>query len=132
MRAVLPNLELLEYQARLAIKNNNILSTKRRLYFEKHGHEYYGTNIELDCQVFSQVWGSTCTAFDSTKNGEPAIGGSAMTKAYTTVFHEPVLDVYIVFVDNKICYIVDTPTEYFLEDLKTQNLRAVSEASEFY
>ena len=127
MKIKLPNLELLEYQAKLALKNNNILKAKRRIYYEKEGYEFYG-DIELTCEMFSQLWENSNTAFDLDEKKGPKIH----TTAYVVVFYEKICNVYIVFVDNKICYIVDNPNEYFKEDLQKHELRGIREAQEFY
>lgn len=123
----LPNLELLEYQAKLAIKSNNILKAKRRIHYEKEGYEFYG-DIEMSCEVFPQVWETTATAFDLVEEGPEKL----QTHAYTVVFYEEVCNAYVVFVNNKLCYIVDNPSEYFKEDLKKHELRGIGEAREFY
>lgn len=127
MKIKLPNLELLEYQAKLALKNNNILKAKRRLYYEKEGYEFYG-DIELTCEMFSQIWETTNTAFDLDENNAP----KSHTTTYTVVFYERVCNVYVVFVDNKLCYVVDNPNEFFKEDLSKHELRGIREAREFY
>lgn len=127
MKIKLPNLELLEYQAKLALKNNNILKAKRRIYYEKEGYEHYG-DIELTCEMFSQLWENSNTAFDLEEKKGPKI----QTTAYVVVFYERVCNAYIVFVDNKLCYIVDNPNEFFKEDLQKHELRGIREAQEFY
>lgn len=127
MKIKLPNLELLEYQAKLALKNNNILKAKRRIHYEKEGYEHYG-DIELYCEMFSQLWENSNTAFDLEEKEGPKV----QTLAYVVVFYEKICNVYIVFVDNKICYIVDNPNEYFKEDLLKHELRGIREAREFY
>lgn len=123
-----PNLELLEYKAKLIIENED--SFRGKIWQKKAEFKYFCFDFSVD--VFQQVWGSTCTAFDVTKNGEPAIGGSAMTHAYTVVFYESMLDIYIVFVDNKFCYFVENANEEFLSDLKNRNLKPLSEAMKVY
>ena len=130
MKANLPNLELLEYQATLdAKKNKNLMDTLKK-HYEKQG--FKNVFINLDVEVFPQTWGSTCTAFDVCSDGSPAIGGCAMTKAYTCVFHEPISNTYFVFVDGRICYQVDNATPKFLKDLKNRNLEPLSMAREVY
>lgn len=129
MKAKLPNLELLEYQAKLTIKNNSFLMQKRRVYFDKNGHEFYGPEIEFECSVFAQKWPTENTAF---QDNSALLSSSASYKAYTVVFYEPVCNSYVVFVDSKLCYVVDEPNADFLEDLKNHELRDVVEAREFY
>lgn len=135
-RPEIPNLELLEYQFKhILIDNpewNKMLeekqsNTRNLLNFS---HKY--TCLNFDIEVFPQIWGSTITAFDITKDGYPAIGGQAMTKAYTTVIKENFTEVYGVFVDNKLCYIVTEPTEKFYQDLKNKNMQSLKYAKELY
>lgn len=93
MNAGYPNLELLEYKARVALSSDEeFLKTIE----EKRKNDKY-VYVEMEAIVFPQIWGSTCTGFDVSKDGSPAIGGCAMTKEYTTVFHELLTDTYIIF-----------------------------------
>lgn len=55
-----------------------------------------------------------------------------MTKEYTTVVHEIVTDMYIVFFGNCPAYIVYDPKEVFYEDLKNRNMASKSEAIQKY
>lgn len=132
----LPNLELLEYQFKhILIKDpewnkmfeEKLANTRDFINFD---HKYFCINFDIE--VFPQIWGSTTTAFDITKNGYPTIGGQAMTKAYTTVIKENFTEVYGVFVDNKLCYIATNPTEKFYEDLKNKNMQSLKYAKELY
>ena len=78
------------------------------------------------------VDGSTCTAFDICEDGSPALGGCAMTEAYTVVFHERLLDFYFVYVDNKLCYFIENANQTFLDDLKEHRIKPLSEAKNVY
>lgn len=131
----LPNLELLEYMAEQVIRGNEEAMKKIKKRYEESMPKAFRRKtipVELSCEVFSQVWGSTCTAFDVMEDGGPAVGGSAMTSAYTTVFRESVSDTYVVFVDGRLCYLVEKPTKEFLKDLKHRNLKSLSEAKKDY
>ena len=128
MKAVLPNLELLEYKTQEMISSDSFLSNEIRQYFKSSKFIV----IDLSCKVFKQIWGSTCTAFDICDNGSFAVSGSAMTPAYTVVFEEPITSTYFVFVDNRFCYKVHNPSDEFFEDLKNCNLVSLSEAKERY
>lgn len=109
-----PNLELIEYKAiQIATRNEKYLP-------------------DFDFYVFPQIWGSTCTGFDLTANGEPAISGCAMTKAYTTVVRENKKDIYIIFFGNEPCYEVANPKEEFFEDLEMKWMAPLSEAQNKY
>ena len=117
MKAQLPNLELLEYQA--------------KLYFKKHLN-LNNSNLDIECLVFKQTWGSTNTAFDVNANNEPMFGGQSITDAYTTVFIENQTKTYVVFVDNKLCYVVSDATKEFLKDLKNHNLKCLRLSKKYY
>lgn len=84
MNARYPNLELLEYKARVALSQDEEFL---KIFEEKKKNNKYAY-AEIDAAMFPQIWGSTCTGFDVTEDGSPAIGGCAMTKEYTTVLHE--------------------------------------------
>lgn len=88
--------------------------------------------VEMEAIVFPQIWGSTCTGFDVSKDGSPAIGGCAMTKEYTTVFHELLTDTYIIFFGERICYKVTNANAEFYEDLQKRNMASLSEAKRRY
>lgn len=120
----LPNLDLLEYQAmELIMRNEEFVAELKSKGVRR---------LDLDAEVFPQVWGYTFTAFDVSPQGEATCGGCAMTKAYTVVFREPNLEVYIVFVDNRMAYQVDHPTDEFYDDLKNRRLASVSDAKKRY
>lgn len=108
-----PNLELIEYKS-------------RQLLLEKHAA------MQFEAIVFPQLWGSTCTGFDITKDGNPAIGGCAMTKEYTTVMHETTTDTWLVFFGHKPCYKVKDADEKFMKDLDERNMAGFSEARKRY
>lgn len=124
-----PNLELLEYKARQILADDTEFTEK--LNAAKKQRKF--VSLYLDAQVFSQVWGSTCLGFDIMPDGSPTIGGCAMTKAYTTVFHEmDISDIYIVFFGDKPCYKVTGASEEFQTDLRNHCLASLSEAKKRY
>ena len=129
MKAKYPNLELMEYQSYIAIKNTQELTDKLECAKTKYG-KY--TRPNFVAEMFIQMWGSTNTAFDICPDGSPAIGGCAMTEAYTVIMHEITTDVYFVFVDNKLCYYVENANQAFLTDLKEHNIKPLSEAKKVY
>ena len=114
----LPNLELLQY------------ITKQLIYQKEE--EKDDSPCDFDVVMFPQLWGSTCLGFDRTKTGATAIGGSALTKAYTTVFHEKNRDIFFVFFDGRIAYRVDHATDLFYSDMRNHCLKSISEAMKFY
>ena len=134
MKATIPNLELLEYQAyHILLKDEN---TKERIenHWKNVGYRCFEGRmlVDFDIYMFPQTWGSTCTAFDIDENGNPTFGGQALTKAYTVIFYEPISEVYLVFVNGSFAYLVWNPTEEFLVDLKEQSMKSVSEANKYH
>lgn len=129
MKPSYPNLELMEYKAFIAFKDNEELLKKFEEAKEKR-RRFAG--FDFVAEVFTQMWGSTCTAFDVCEDGSPAIGGCAMTEAYTVVIHERLTDTYFVFVNNKLCYYVENANQTFLDDLKEHRIKPLSEAKNVY
>lgn len=123
-----PNLELIEYKTKELLQKDENFVTKFKELKSKNKYAY----LDFDAVVFSQLWGSTCTGFDVMPDGSPAIGGSAMTKEYTTVMHELLTDTYVVFFGDKPCYKVENANDKFLEDLKNKNLDSLSMAKRNY
>lgn len=116
MKPLFPNLELIEHKAtELALLDKTLSSQP-----------------EFDLITFPQTWGSTCTGFDLTSDGLPAIGGSAMTKEYTTVTHELKTDVYYIFFGNRPCYKVTKAGKNFFNDLKHHRMASLSQAKQRY
>ena len=128
MNARYPNLELLEYKARVALsKDEEFLKN-----FEAKRKDNKYVYSEIDAVVFPQIWGSTCTGFDVTEDGSPTLGGCAMTKEYTTVLHELATDIYIIFFGEKMCYKVTNANVEFFEALKKRHMASLSEAKRRY
>ena len=128
MNARYPNLELLEYKARVALsKDEEFLKN-----FEAKRKDNKYVYSEIDAVVFPQIWGSTCTGFDVTEDGSPTLGVCAMTKEYTTVLHELATDIYIIFFGEKMCYKVTNANVEFFEDLKKRHMASLSEAKRRY
>lgn len=128
MNARYPNLELLEYKARVALSKDEELLKN----FEAKRKDNKYVYSEIDAVVFPQIWGSTCTGFDVTEDGSPTLGGCAMTKEYTTVLHELATDIYIIFFGEKMCYKVTNANVEFFEDLKKRHMASLSEAKRRY
>lgn len=128
MNARYPNLELLEYKARVALSSDE--EFLKILEEQRKNNKY--AYVEMDAMVFPQIWGSTCTGFDVSKDGSPAIGGHAMTKEYTTVMHELLTDSYIVFFGAEPCYKVTNANETFFDDLAKRRMASLSEAKKAY
>lgn len=123
-----PNIELLEYKAMAALRKDD---TFNKTFREKIKDKKY-IHPELDAIVFPQIWGSTCTGFDVTSDGSAVIAGCAMTKEYTTVFHELTTDMYVVFFGENPCYMVNNPNTQFYDDLKKHQLCSLSQAKNLY
>jgi hypothetical protein len=129
----LPNLELLEYQANLYFNNSE--TCKQKLEQIRNNSNQKGANFirpYFTFDVFTQTWSNTATAFDIDDDGHATMGGCAMTTAYTSVAHEMITDTYFVFVDNRICYMVENANEKFLNDLKNRQLESLSVAKKEY
>lgn len=123
-----PNLELLEYKARAELSSDEEFL---KIFEEMKKNKKY-VYAEIDAVMFPQIWGSTCTGFDVTEDGSPALGGCAMTKEYTTVLHELLTDTYIIFFGEKMCYKVTNANAEFYEDLQKRQMASLSEAKRRY
>lgn len=123
-----PNLELLEYKARVALSRDEEFL---KIFEEMKKNKKY-VYAEIDAVTFPQIWGSTCTGFDVTEDGSPALGGCAMTKEYTTVLHELLTDTYIIFFGEKMCYKVTNANAEFYKDLQKRQMASLSEAKRRY
>lgn len=123
-----PNLELVLYKAQQLLARDkefvDVLAERRKT--EKH------LRIDFTLEVFPQMWGSTCTGFDVTENGEPTVGGCAMTEEYTIVIHERTTDCYCVFFGEQPCYKVTNANKAFYDDLKNHRMASLSEAKKRY
>lgn len=125
--ATFPNIELLVYKAEQVYRER----PEFREMWKKAKEEKNALSLVFSVEVFPQLWGSTCLGFDVCSDGSPAIGGCAITKAYTTVVHEEVTDQYFVFFNSELCYIADR-SEKFLRDLRDHNLLPLSHARKCY
>nr|DAK01111.1 MAG TPA: hypothetical protein [Caudoviricetes sp.] len=123
-----PNLELLVYQFKQMLNQDEKWVEKIKEIKKKNPYTF----PEFDIIVFPQIWGSTSTAFDICEDGSPAIGGCAMTKAYTVVIEETLTETYGVFVDDKPCYMVDNPSDEFYRNLSERNMKSLSAAKKSY
>lgn len=128
--AQLPNLELLLYKAQdILAHDKEFIETLQKRKSENRVHHI---GIEFDVKVFPQMWGSTCTGFDITEDGEPVLAGCAMTKEYTTVIHELVTDCYCVFFGDRPCYKVTNANKNFHQDLLKCQMASLSVAKTRY
>lgn len=123
-----PNLELIEYQFKQELSKNK--EWKDKVSEMKKQDKYL--SVDFDVIVFSQIWGSTITAFDVHEDGTPTLGGQAMTKAYTVVIKETLTETYGIFVDGKPCYLVNNANDAFYSDLSKRNLKSLSQAKKCY
>lgn len=123
-----PNLELVEYKVRqLLMKDTSFTDAIKK------ARELNRFAIpRFEATMFYQMWPNTCTGFDITKDGSPAIGGQAFTAAYTVVLHEMITDSYIVCFGNEPCYCVTHATDAFYEDLRNHNMAPLSKAAKRY
>lgn len=125
-----PNLELLEYKAKQLLAQDEEFLAAVEAY-KKENHTKYA-RYDFNVTMFPQVWESTCGGFDVATDGSPAISGAAMTKEYTTVFHETLTGSYVIFFGNHPCYKVTNPNEDFLHDLMHHSMASLMEAQGRY
>lgn len=128
MNKDLPNLELLLYKAQQIFSKTEGFITAFGDAFKTAKSKGIYLSPDFDIEVFSQTWATTATGFD---DGE-SMAGQAITDAYTTVVHERITDMYIVFFGGKPCYLVDNPNDTFIKDLTDHRLKGVKEAKEAY
>lgn len=127
MMMTYPNLELLEYKFKKEIEARN--SDIFKSYF-----------CRITAEVFPQTWASTALGFGG-------VGGSALTTAYTTVFHatcadwsstetntiDPLPEFHAVFFDDRPAYVITgEPNQRFFDDIKNHDMASVQEAKERY
>ena len=125
-----PNLELLEYKAKQILSQDESFIAAVELYKKENDIKYAA--FDFNTTMFPQVWESTCTGFDVAADGSPAIGGSAMTKEYTTILCETLTGSYIVCFGDRPCYRVTNPSKDFLNDMKQHSMVSLSEAKGRY
>ena len=70
----------------------------------KYEGNYYESPVikhwdEIDIHIVSQMWGST-------SKGWSGMGGAAMTSDYNYIIHQKYTDLYYVYWDGKLAYIV--------------------------
>ena len=128
MNRHLPNLELLIYKSKQELASQE--AWKEALNKKKSESKFVWP--DFIAEVFPQMWGSTCTGFDITQDGEPVISGAAMTEEYTTVIHERLTDFYCVFFGEHLCYVVSDANEDFIADLHNHCMASLSEARKRY
>lgn len=126
MRTRYPNLELMEYQATEYITKHYAEKIKEL----KDSRTWFV--LDFEAIVFRQSWPTTATAFDILPNGKPVCSGQAFTEAYTVIMYESTLQIYVVFVDNRMCYAVENPTDKFMEDMNKRCLLPLSKAKDLY
>ena len=125
-----PNLELLLYKTQQLLANDEEFKQAiANIKAEKNMNRVY---LDFNVECFPQIWGNTCTGFDVTPEGEPTMGGDAMTKEYTTIIHEIVTDTYCVFFGDRPCYKVNNPSEDFYKDMIKRSMASLSEAKNRY
>ncbi len=126
-----PNLELIEDIFRQHLEANESWKKKLEEIRENSGFPHlYQPDFEVE--VFLQVWESTCTAFDEREDGSFDIGRLVATKAYTVVIEEMLTKTFGVFVDGRLCYMVDKPSEVFCYDLTVREMKSLSVARKRY
>lgn len=112
-----PNLELLLYQAMEYFNRFEEYTNKMKAMRAKNQISRY-LRPHLVADTFIQSWPNTATGFDAPES----VSGQAITMAYTTVVHELVTNMFVVFIDNRPCYFISHPTKEFIEDLRDRNV----------
>lgn len=79
---------------------------------------------DFSIYVFPEIWGSTALGFDG-------FGGSAMTKAYTTVIKEETKNIAGVFFGERLAYLIYNPNDVFYEDLYSRNMSSVKDSIKY-
>jgi len=125
-----PNLELLEYKVKQLLSQDKEFLSAVEAY--KKANNTTHAAFDFDTTMFPQVWGSTCTGFDVAADGSQAIGGSAMTREYTTILCETLTGSYIVCFGDRPCYKVTNPSEDFFKDMWQHHMVSPSEAKGRY
>lgn len=125
-----PNLELLEYKVKQLLSQDKEFLSAVEAY--KKDYNKKSAAFDFDTTMFHQVWGSTCTGFDVAEDGSQAIGGSALTKEYTTILCETLTGSYIVCFGDRPCYKVTNPSEDFFNDMRQHRMVGLSEAKGRY
>ena len=123
-----PNLGMLERRVRAALCRDPEYCRIRDALPENVRR----TGMRFRAEVFPQMWGSTCGGLDVCANGAPAVGGSAMTEEYTTVFTEEVTGYAAVCFGNTPAYGTGDTGGKFAEDLKNRSMAPLSEAGKRY
>lgn len=123
-----PNLELIEYKFMQMLSKDE--EWKKKVDELKSQNRYLRPDFSVT--VFSQMWGSTCTAFDVMPDGSSAIGGCAMTREYTTVIEETLTNTFCVFIGDRPCYKVSDAPDEFYTDLAEKSMASLSVAKKRY
>lgn len=123
-----PNLELIEYKFTQMLGKDEEWKKKVDELIKKNRY----LRPDFSVTVFSQMWGSTCTAFDVMPDGSPAMGGDAMTRAYTTVIEETLTKTFGIFIGDTPCYMVSNAPDEFYADLVEKNMASLSVAKKRY
>lgn len=132
MKTNYPNLDLLEFKAQILLEKDDEFMKKVHAKQKENKYAPLGLGLNFDVIVFPQIWGSTCLGFDQDEFGGNTMGGCAMTKAYTTVFHETLTDTYVVFFGQKAAYSVTDASEQFYKDLNNRQMASLSQAKKEY
>ncbi len=123
-----PNLELIEYQFLQLLNKDDVWKQKVRALQTENRF----LKPDFSVTVFSQIWGSTCTAFDVMPDGSPTMGGAAMTREYTVVIEETLTKTFGVFVGGRPCYMVSDAPDEFYADLAEKNMASLGRARKRY
>ena len=118
-----PNLSLIEERFKNAIS--------KEIREKKEQEKQEGKSMPIphfSAIVFPETFSNTAGVFCDVGT----VSGQAMTEQYITVMHESLTDIYAVFGDDRLAYVVEQPSEAFFEDLDKRQIRAIGEARTAY
>lgn len=98
---------------------------KERFINACKGQNYRVFPNDLHVYMFPQTWGDTSLGFGG-------MGGQAITTALTTIIGDNQNNVWGVFYDERLAYIVTDPTPEFWEDVRNWNIASVRNAHTRY
>jgi len=113
-----PNLQLIEYIAKLKLK-------EEIMEYRQNSKWHLMPKITMD--VFMQSWPNTAGGFDA----PGYCSGQAFINEYTTVVNFVEMDIFAVFFGNRAAYIIKTPEKSFYDDLLNRDMVNVGDCYKY-